>query len=115
MFEGLSRFRDITHIPRSKRYAYKSADATLEIFEQVVEVDSSDGAVTITLPSVEEAAGMAYDISAPNGVTNTVTVNDAGGTNMTTTVGANALDADGDFMTVMSTGKAWRLIDNSAA
>lgn len=115
MFSGLSRFRDNAHIPRPKRYAYKAADATLEVYEQVVEVDSSSAAVTITLPSVEEAAGMAYDISAPSGVTNTVTVNDAGGTSMVTVVGANALDADDDFMTVVSTGKAWRLIDNSAA
>jgi len=115
MFASLARHKDNAHIPRAKRYAQKSADATLEVYEQVVVVDSSSAAVTITMPSVEEAAGMAYDIKAPNGATNTVTVNDAGGTNMTTVVSSNALDADDDFLTIMSTGQDWRLIDNSAA
>jgi len=111
MFEGLSRFRDNAHMPRAKRYAYKSDDATLEVYEQVVSVDSSSAAITITMPSVEEAAGMAFDIDAPSGGSNAVTINDAGGTSILDKGSTNTLDADDDYVTLVSTGKKWRHVD----
>lgn len=111
MFESLRDSKRNALIPRSKRYAWISSDTTLKITQQVVEVDTSGGAVTVTMPNVEEAAGLGFDIHAPNGSSDAVTVNDATGTSILDKGSTNTLDADDDYVTLVSTGQRWRHVD----
>ncbi len=44
------------------RFVVKTASATLALYEQQVRVDSTAGAMTITLPKVAEAKGLMFSI-----------------------------------------------------
>lgn len=44
------------------KFAKKTDDATLEVYETLVYADSSDGAFTITLPPVGESKGIIFSI-----------------------------------------------------
>lgn len=112
---------EITDIPLSKRYVNVNSDNVntsnnyyLKPYENVVEVDSSDiGADSIVyLPDVGEVAGLTFDVFTPDvgTATNKVEVMDKGGTQL-----GNDLDADNDYITVLSTGLHWRVLANSAA
>lgn len=50
----------------------------LGVHDRVVVVDSTEGAVTVTLPNVAEAAGKIFTISAPTAGTNNVVIADGG-------------------------------------
>jgi len=108
MFDRYGKFIENSDIPLNKRVKYvDDEDTTLDIYENVCEVESGDGTVTITLPDVGEAAGMVFDVTATNGSTgNAVTVNDTTGSNVTSA----AIAADGGFVTVVSTGMNWRVL-----
>ena len=49
-------------VPSTKSVVHKTASATLAFYEQRCTVDSTLGAVTITLPPVTEAVGRCYSI-----------------------------------------------------
>lgn len=70
-----------------------NANKTLSLNERTVEAASNTSAVTITLPEVGLAMGKIFTVTAPDGVTNTVTVNDAAGTEVValSTNGASAV------------------------
>lgn len=96
------------------KIAFLSESATLTVNQRVVEVDSSGGAVTITLPNVGEAAGKSFSIHAPNGLTNAVTVTDgAGGSKLFG--GDYALNANNDAIMLLSDGVKWWAIANEIA
>ena len=58
------------------KFVVKTASATLGVNDQVCDVDTTDGAVTITLPNVEEAAGRIYSIFLITDGGNDVTIQD---------------------------------------
>jgi len=84
---------------------FKSADYTLTTRDSTVVVDSSDAAVTITLPPVAEAKGLIFVIEAPYGASNAVTVQDQDDSVNWTNV--TDLDANNDALCVMSNGRRW--------
>jgi len=49
-------------------------NATLGVHDRVVIADSTEGAVTVTLPNVGEAAGKIFTVTAPAGNTNNVVI-----------------------------------------
>ena len=53
-----------------------TANATLGVHDRVVFVDSTAGAVTVTLPDVGEAAGKVFTITCPSAGTNNVVITD---------------------------------------
>ncbi len=121
-FDRRSKFIEIGDIPLSKRHVVvdssnvnDSDNYQLSVSENVVEVDSSDigAACQVYLPDVTVAAGIAFDIYTPDAGSagNKVEVFDeSGGTQQ-----GNDLDADGDYVTVISTGRHWRIMANSSA
>lgn len=72
-------------------------------YETSIVVDS--GVVTVVLPPVAEAMDQTIDISAPAGVTDTVTVTDHNDDTALTDI---SLDADDDFALLRSNGETWR-------
>ena len=58
------------------RFRNISAATTLNPYDKTVVVDSSSGAVTVTLPQVTEAKGQTLNVICPNGNTNSVTIQD---------------------------------------
>lgn len=76
-------------------------DASLSLNERTVEVSSDSSAVTITLPEVGSAMGKIFSVTAPDGVTNDVTVNDHGGNEVA------SLTADGASAVIYSDGRQY--------
>jgi hypothetical protein len=58
-------------------FAVKTASATLALYEQQVRVDTTDGAVSITLPSVAEAKGLMFSIILETDGGTDLTIQDA--------------------------------------
>lgn len=120
-FDRRGKFIELADIPLSKRTVVvdsgkvnASNNYHLSLDENVVEVDSSDIGATcdIFLPDVAKAAGIAFDIFSPDcGDGSTVQVYEA---DESTQVG-NDFDTNDDYVTVISTGKHWRVLDNSSA
>lgn len=82
------------------------ADAqTLYPYQQVVEVDSTLGTLTLSLPNVADARGRLYSITALKGATKTVTVQDQD--ESYDWAGDISLDADDDRVLLYSDGKRW--------
>lgn len=72
----MDRFaRQMEEIVGDEKFAVKDESCTLEVYEQQIRVDSTDGAVEIKLPSVAEAKGRFYSIIVETYV-NAVTVVD---------------------------------------
>ena len=88
-----------------------NVNAALGVYENAVVAYSDTSAVTITLPDVGQAMGLIYDVAAPNGTTNAVTVADSQGT----TVGSSTISVDDGNVTVMSTGREWRVLSETVA
>ena len=78
-----------------------SEDTQLKPGDQLVVVDSTDAAVTITMPSLSEAAGRFYYVEAPVGATNDVSVFDKEGTEI------GDMDANDDHNVWFCTGTRW--------
>lgn len=110
-FDRRSKFIEIADMPLEKRTIFVSSNTTLELYENVVVADTSGGAVTITLPDVGEAAGLTFDIEAPNGSSDAVTVNDANGSN----VASSTISIDNGNVTVVSTGRNWRVVNENVS
>ena len=91
---------------RNKFRAVDNESVTLGINDRVVEVASDTAAVTVTLPNVDEAAGKTFAITAPNGLTNAVTVTDGAGGSVDFQ-GDYALNADADGIVLYSDGRKW--------
>ena len=107
---GVPRDQAVTKIVRTATLTAQ----TLEVWEQVVQVDTdtTDGTFTLTLPPVAEAAGKIYSITLIDAA-GAVTVQDQDDsldwTNFTD------LDADNDGILLYSDGlKWWTLLDDVA-
>lgn len=120
MFNRYGKFIEQADMPLSKRVTFVDSDNVdasddyyLKPHENVVVVDSSDIAADciVYLPDVSLCAGMAFDVSTDDAgtATNKVELMDANGTQL-----GNDLDADNDYITVISTGRDWRVLANSA-
>lgn len=86
-----------------------NADATLTVNQQVVVVRSDDSTATITLPFVSDARGRTFSITAPDGGTNTVTVQD---NDESVDWSNRSLDAANDQLILMSDGRRWIIIQD---
>jgi len=86
----------------------KTADVTLEVYEQVIYCNNTVASFTITLPSISEAAGKLYSIKliTDSGV-NTVTVEDQSDSYDFAEGGAFILTAATDFVLLYSDGFKW--------
>lgn len=112
MLATYQKVKEVGDIPFAKRKKFiDNEDATLGVYENVAVVSSDTSAVTVTLPEVGEAEGQMFDVTALDGATNAVTVNDAAGDNVTT----STISAAGGFVTVISTGRNWRVLAESLA
>jgi len=76
---------------------------TLDVYDLVAHVNSSGGAVTVTLPAVEKARGKIYSITAET-VGNNITITDAGDDTIFTDITLNTAD---DFAVLFSNGTRW--------
>lgn len=88
-----------------KFLAVDNEDVTLGVNDQVVEVASNTDAVTITLPFVSDVPGKMFFINAPDGNTNTVTVQDNDESH--DWKGDYSLDANDDHLALISDGRKW--------
>jgi hypothetical protein len=87
-----------------------SEDSTLKPDQSLVFADSSEDAISITLPSKAQAAGKTYIIHAPAGATNDVSIldNESG-----SEVSGGDLDADDDYAVLFCTGRDWCILGTS--
>ena len=88
------------------KFASFTEDATLTINQQVVEVDATGGAATLTLPNVVEAAGRTYYITKL-GAGNTFTVTDDSGA---IEWNNRVLNGDDDHTVLQSDGRRWWIL-----
>lgn len=85
---------------------------SLEPYERIVEVTSTLGVATITMPAVAECAGKLFSITALTGATNAVTVAAKATGESYDWPGDCALNADLDRVLLFSDGRRWwRLTD----
>ena len=86
----------------------KIADATLEVYEQVIYCNNTAASFTITLPPIMEAAGRLYSIKliTDSGV-NTVTIADQSDSYDFAESGDLILTAATDFILLYSDGFKW--------
>jgi len=84
----------------------------LEVYEQSVDVDSTDGTLDLRLPDVGAAAGLIYGITALTGSTKTVTVNEKASGNSLDYPSAPSLNADYDRVLLRSDGKRWWIMED---
>ncbi len=121
MFGKYGKHKEQTGIPWRERFVHIDSDNVndsnnyyLSVNENVAEVDSSDiGANCIVyLPDPGECPGYMFDVFSPDvgTATNKVEVMDPQGNQF-----GNDLDADGDYITLISTGFKYRTLANSAA
>ena len=83
---------------------------SLAVYEQIVEVDSTLGTLTVYLPDVAEAAGLVYSITAKTGATKTVTVTEKASGNSYDFPSDPSLNADLDRVLLASDGKRWWIV-----
>lgn len=76
-------------------------------YEQIVEVDSSLGTLSLYLPDVGESEGLEFSITALTGATKTVTVKELSSGNSLDWPGDSALNANLDRGLYKSDGKRW--------
>lgn len=110
LFGKLSNVVEIEQMPFSKRIKnVDDTDVTLALYENIVRVEADDANVTVTLPDVGQAAGLAFDVKAvsTNSASNNVILNDATGS------AVNTMTADDDYLLVVSNGYEWRTIDST--
>lgn len=105
MVERIQKQQDIqTARAGEQGFKYVSASASLSLQDRFVRSDGTSAAITLTLPSVREAAGLIIDIEAVD-VTNATTIqdlaDDAGLTNI-------VLNGANEHVTLYSNGYAWR-------
>lgn len=77
---------------------------TLDVWDLVTHVDSTDGTITITLPSVEAARGKIYTITCETFSSN-ITISDAGDDTIFTT--ALIFTAVDNYAVLYSNGTRW--------
>jgi hypothetical protein len=82
----------------------------LKVYQRVVEVACTAGTLDLRLPDVAAAKGMLYSITALNGATKTVTVNEKASGNSYDYPSAPALNADLDRVLMQSDGKRWWIV-----
>lgn len=106
---GIQLHPDTIHATQAqdKFLAVDNANATLTVNQQIVEVASDTSEATITLPNVSEAKGRIYSITAPNGGTNTVTVQD---NDESVDWADQSLDAANDQLVVQSDGRRYNIL-----
>lgn len=80
---------------------------TLEVWEQVVNCDTTDNAITITLPPVSEAMGKFYSIKLITDGGNNVTVQDQDDSYDWAATGDLTLSSVTDFGIFFSDGHKW--------
>ena len=100
---------DVVHISRTATYT----SDTLEVFEQIVRVDTEtvDGTFSLALPSVALAKGKIYDITLADDhgdLTLTDNADDAGMTDI-------VFDTEGDYVVLLSNGYTWRALVGDVA
>lgn len=95
-------------VPESDVSVAKTADVTLEVFEQVVYCNNTVASFTVTLPPIKEAAGKMYSIKLiTDSGANTVTVTDQSDSYDFAESGALILTAITDFVLLYSDGFKW--------
>ena len=94
-------------VPKAKKFVAKAAAATLQVFEQIVHVDTSVAGFTLTMPNVSEAAGYEYDIHLVAGATNACTVTALQSRDWP---GDFTLDATNDRIVLRSDGERWSTV-----
>lgn len=84
----------------------------LKVYQRVVDVISTAGTLDLRLPDVGAAAGLDYTITARNGSTKAVTVNQRSTNNSIDYPSAPSLNADNDRVVMRSDGKHWWIIED---
>lgn len=92
---------------RSKFLRVSNESATLGVHDRVTIAESNTDALTLTLPNVGEAAGKMFTITAPNGATNTVTVQD---NDESMNWSDLSMDANNDQVVLYSDGLSWMVL-----
>jgi len=111
-FKALKSIGDAAAARGVYHFAYTTANAgalTMTPDMQVVTLDSTDGAITVTLPPVQTVKGQIFAISAKTYVT-AITIQDNDESYDWTNI---SLDADNDGALLFSDGmKFWVVTDN---
>lgn len=93
-------------IQRKREVSTKTTAYTITLGDDVVLVDATSGAITITLPLVAPYVGIAYTIKKIDSSANAVTV-DGNGAETIDGAATASLAAQWDTVTVVSNGTAW--------
>ncbi len=104
---GAARLNDFGVMANSKTINVTDAAKTLEVYEQVVHCDTTDNAITITLPPVSEAAGKFYTVKLITDGGNDVTVQDQDDSYDWAATGDLTLSSATDFGIFFSDGFKW--------
>ena len=93
------------------KYAFIDEATTLTVGQQCCEADTTDGAMAVTLPNVEEAAGKIFSISL---ITDggDLTIQDQDESRDWTDL---TLDTANDFALLYSDGRKWFKLDSEHA
>ena len=114
MSEQNVRDLGIAQLPAGGGVVAKSATGTLTLSERFVHatVNTASGDITLTLPDVAEAIGLIFHVFVTMANAKTLTLedngNDAGLTDLD-------MDADGDNITLYSTGRKWVALNTAIA
>jgi hypothetical protein len=107
---GLGDQRSSGDLSQSGKVVFATTTLAMDVNDQAVRCDSSDGAFTVTLPSVREAAGRIYSIVfvTDNG---DITIQDKNGD---AAFGDITMDTATDFVILYSDGYMWHSLAASA-
>lgn len=111
--DGVTAWNSLPYAVDLKRpTVVKSAAYTMTIDDYETEIDSSGGAVTITLPDLATAIGRDFVIRKISSDSNTVTIQRAG-TDTITRAGLTSvtLTSDGDWWKLHAGSTRWELVD----
>lgn len=95
--------------------AVKTAAATLEVWEQVVKVDTTSGTFKLRLPDVAAAIGRIYSIDLIGGETTACTLAPHRDSATAGWGGDYTLDANDDAIVLYSDGRRWHVLANNIA
>lgn len=97
---------DIAPQLAGRNFVLKTANYTALLVDDVINVDATGGAVTITLPASAHIAGKTYTITKTDGTGNAVTI-DGNGSETINGATTKVLAAQYDKATIISNGTGW--------
>ena len=103
---GIGDYRSGGSLSQSGKVVFATTTLAMDINDLVVRCDSTDGAFTVTLPSVREAAGRIYSITLVTDNGN-VTIEDKDGDAGLSDI---SLTAANDYSILYSDGYSWRTL-----